>query len=127
MVISLNDECLIDLVKLIHSNLKRSTDVLCRYGGDEFVIILPDTSAINAMKIAEIIRKNVETYNTVLAKKTEVPVKISVSIGSASCIPDNSISHSDFLSYADKALYAAKDAGRNCVVKSESPENSVAA
>jgi diguanylate cyclase (GGDEF)-like protein len=122
------DTCLIDLVKLINSDLKRSTDILCRYGGDEFVIVLPDTSAINSMKIAEAIRKGVENYNTELAKKTEIPVNISVSIGSATCIPDDSISYSDFLSYADKALYAAKEAGRNCVVKSESCNNkSVAA
>jgi diguanylate cyclase (GGDEF)-like protein len=122
------DTCLIDLVKLINSDLKRSTDILCRYGGDEFVIVLPDTSAINSMKIAEAIRKGVENYNTELAKKTEIPVNISVSIGSATCIPDDSISYSDFLSYADKALYAAKDVGRNCVIKSESCNNkSVAA
>jgi diguanylate cyclase (GGDEF)-like protein len=123
----IGDICLIELVKIFNSHLKRSTDVLCRYGGDEFVIVLPDTTTVNAMRIAETIRNEVEKYSAKLSKKTEVPVKISVSIGCASCIPDKSISHSEFLSHADKALYAAKDAGRNCVVKSEKSEKSVAA
>lgn len=124
----MGDKCLIDLVKLIQSYLKRSTDVLCRYGGDEFVIVLPETSTSNSMQIAETIREKVEQYSTEFAKETKVPVKISVSIGSATCIPVESISYSEFIGYADKALYAAKDAGRNCVVKSEdSEQKSVAA
>lgn len=123
----LGDACLIGVVQIFNSHLKRSTDVVCRYGGDEFVIVLPDTSAVDAMRIAEVIRKDVEKYSATLAKKTAAPVEISVSIGCTSCIPDNAISHSEFLSYADKALYAAKDAGRNCVVKSKQSEKSVAA
>ncbi len=113
------DQCLIELVELIHSQLKRSTDTLCRYGGDEFVIVLSETASINAMEIAEAIRKNVELFSKNFSKTLKVPVNISASIGCASYIPDDSINHSDFLGYADKALYKAKDAGRNCVVKSE--------
>lgn len=113
------DECLIDLVKLIDSHLKRSSDVLCRYGGDEFVVLLPNTESADALRIAETIRKKVEKYNLELAAKTEIPVKISVSIGSASCIPNDSMTYDDFLSHADKALYAAKANGRNCVVKAD--------
>jgi diguanylate cyclase (GGDEF)-like protein len=122
------DKCLIDLVELIHSQLKRSTDTLCRYGGDEFVIVLSDTSTNNAMRIAETIRKNVEQYSDENAKNLKVPVNISVSIGCASCIPDDLLTYSEFINFADKALYAAKDAGRNCVVKAENSLNkSVAA
>jgi diguanylate cyclase (GGDEF)-like protein len=117
------DKCLIELVEIINSYLKRSTDVLCRYGCDEFVILLPDTSSIDAEHIAELIRQNIDKSNVKPTKGTKVPVRITVSIGSASCIPDESISYSEFLSYADKALYAAKDAGRNCVVTSEISEN----
>ena len=57
------------------------------------------------------------------AIKIEIPVKMSVSIGCASCIPNESISHSDFLNFADKALYTAKAEGRNCVIKAVIPEN----
>lgn len=113
------DECLIGLVKLFSSHLKRSTDVLCRYGGDEFVIVLPDTTDDYAMKIAEKIRSGVIEFSKNF--KVDIPVDISVSIGNASYIPDDTISFDEFLTFADKALYAAKDAGRNCVVKADIP------
>ncbi len=115
------DKCLIDLVKIMSSHLKRATDVLCRYGGDEFEIILPDTSSIDAMRIAEQIRQSID--DTKFVNETDTPVKITASIGSASCIPDKSISYSEFLNYADKALYTAKNAGRNCIVESEISKN----
>jgi diguanylate cyclase (GGDEF)-like protein len=113
------DECLIKLVELFNSHLKRSTDELCRYGGDEFVIVLPDTSEDNSMNIAENIRASVFEFNQHFELK--IPVSISVSIGSASYQPDDEITSDEFLTFADKALYAAKDAGRNCVVKAEIP------
>ena len=115
------DTCLIDLVKLFGSHLKRSSDVLCRYGGDEFVVVLPNTSGANAFKIGEKIRTSVITYNT--ESKLDIPVAISVSIGCASRIPDDSISFDEFLTYADKALYEAKATGRNCVVNAEITAN----
>jgi diguanylate cyclase (GGDEF)-like protein len=109
------DICLIKLVTLFNSELKRSTDVLCRYGGDEFVIVLPDTSVSDAMKIGAAIRKRVVKFSSEF--DTASPVNISVSIGCASAVPDNSVTIDAFLAFADKALYRAKDAGRNCVVK----------
>ena len=109
------DTCLIELVKLFESHLNRSSDVLCRYGGDEFVIVLPGTSSSNAMQIGENIRKSVEEFNSNF--KVEKPVDISVSIGCASSIPDNTVSFDEFLTYADKALYEAKNSGRNCIIK----------
>jgi diguanylate cyclase (GGDEF)-like protein len=114
------DKCLVELVKLITSHLNRSTDVLCRYGGDEFIIILPDTDENYSLKIAEKIRTNVEAYNS----KTDfkIPVTISISIGSVTCIPDAKISPDDLLTYADNALYTAKEKGRNCVVCAKIPD-----
>ncbi len=113
------DECLIELVKLFNSYLMRSTDVLCRYGGDEFVIMLPDTSADDAVKIAEKIRSRVEKFNRNFDLK--IPVDISVSIGCATCIVDDSITSDEFIGHADKALYAAKNAGRNRICKADIP------
>jgi diguanylate cyclase (GGDEF)-like protein len=120
------DKCLIELVQIFKSHLNRSTDVLCRYGGDEFVIVLPDTSGDYAMKIAEKIRTNVEDYSSQL--ELEIPVTISVSIGCATYIPDNNLTADELLTRSDNALYEAKGAGRNCVVKSEtsSKENEAA-
>lgn len=111
------DSCLTELVKLFNSQLKRSTDVLCRYGGDIFAIVLPNTSISDAMQISEGIRTSVIHYGSKV--DTAVPVNISVSIGCASYIPDNTITHDAFLKHADKALYQAKDNGRNCVAKAD--------
>jgi diguanylate cyclase (GGDEF)-like protein len=120
------DKCLIEFVKLFKSHMKRSTDVLCRFGGDEFVILLPDTSSSNAMKIAEKIRINVEEFSAQFEMKTSVD--ISVSIGCASCIPNKSFSFEGLLKHADKALYVSKESGRNCVTNAEiSIDNSKAA
>jgi diguanylate cyclase (GGDEF)-like protein len=119
------DACLIDLVKLFNSHLKRSSDVLCRYGGDEFVIVLPETSPASALEIGERIRTSVEKYTTQCV--TGSSVDISVSIGCASYIPDDRISFGEFLTFADKALYEAKDAGRNCVVEADTSRKTIAA
>lgn len=119
------DTCLIDLVKLFESHLKRSSDVLCRYGGDEFVIVLPNTAGADAFEIGEKIRANVITYSS--ESKMDIQDAISVSIGCASCIPDNKTSFDEFLTFADKALYKAKAAGRNCVVNTKITENKIIA
>lgn len=111
------DTCLIDLVKLFNENLKRSSDVLCRYGGDEFVVVLPDTSEDYALQIGEKIRASVINYNN--QKKFDIPVDITISVGCASCIPNDGLVSETFLTFADKALYKAKTSGRNCVVKAE--------
>lgn len=115
------DSCLINLVELFDSHLKRSSDMLCRYGGDEFVVVLPDTLMNDAVKIAEKIRAAVIEYSD--KTKWEVPVDISVSIGCASFVPNESLTFDEFLTFADKALYDAKDAGRNCVKKAENIVN----
>ena len=66
------------------------------------------------MQLGETIRNSVVKCSTEF--KMEIPVYISVSIGCASCIPVDIITFNKFLTLADKALYAAKDAGRNCIV-----------
>ena len=119
------DKCLIDLVKLFDSHLQRSSDVLCRYGGDEFVVVLPNTSGVDAFRIGEKIRLGVIKYIT--ESKMEISVAISVSIGCATCIPDASRTSDEFLTYADKALYKAKRNGRNCVVKADISRNNIIA
>ena len=120
------DECLKGLVELMQTYLKRSTDVLCRYGGDEFVIILPDTCHNYAVKIAEKVRLGVEQYSANL--KLDTLVDISVSIGSASQIPNDTTTPDDFLKAADDALYEAKQAGRNRIrSKKIAPKDELAA
>lgn len=98
------DEVLIEYTKLISSFL-RDTDVFCRIGGEEFMIILPTASKENALKIAEKIRKEVETYNKI--------VPITMSFGVTQYIKGEDIEF--IFKRADSALYRAKEAGRNTV------------
>jgi diguanylate cyclase (GGDEF)-like protein len=85
----------------------RGADLPARYGGEEISIILPETSSDKAIKIAEKLRKNVKKYFS-----TEP--KITISIGVSANV-DMAISAIDMVKYADKALYAAKLKGKNCV------------
>lgn len=89
----------------------RGTDVLARYGGDEFVALLPDTGAHGAREVAERIRKSVSFAPLELG---EVDVPMSVSIGIAT-FPDHGRSIDTILKRADSAMYEAKTQGRNNV------------
>jgi len=99
-------------VKLVLGQL-RATDIAARYGGDEFVVMLPDTPARGAFEVAERIRNAVES--TPFPAGTET-VHCSVSIGAAS-YPQDGRSLDALLARADRALYQAKDAGRNRVAQ----------
>lgn len=106
------DDILIDLANIIRANV-RDSDLVIRYGGEEFLVILPDTPADDGVKVAEKIRQAVENYQFnaggVLINKT-------ISAGLAD-YPSDGQAFWQALKYADVALYAAKDAGRNQVVK----------
>ncbi|HEX6312646.1 MAG TPA: GGDEF domain-containing protein [Acidimicrobiia bacterium] len=88
----------------------KASDVPARYGGDEFVVLLPDCSAADALMVAERLRA------AVAARMTTVPV--SVSAGAAS-FPDNAEDGERLVAAADAALYEAKAAGRDRSVRSE--------
>jgi diguanylate cyclase (GGDEF)-like protein/PAS domain S-box-containing protein len=90
----------------------RKADILGRWGGDEFMIILPETSLKGAKKLAEKIRSSVETTAVELPERKVV--RLSTSIGVASCCaPAENID--TIVARADAALYASKQAGRNTV------------
>jgi diguanylate cyclase (GGDEF)-like protein len=93
----------------------RKIDVAARYGGDEFVIMLPDTPARGALEVGERIRHAVESTPYVVDSST---VTCTVSIGVAS-FPQDGRSMEGLLARADSALYLAKKAGRNRVVQCE--------
>jgi diguanylate cyclase (GGDEF)-like protein len=91
----------------------RYTDVPARYGGDEFIVLLPETPARGALDVAERIR------NAVVSKPLDLGAKqipFSVSIGVA-CFPEDGRTLDALATRADRALYAAKQQGRNCVVR----------
>jgi len=91
----------------------RRTDIISRYGGEEFVAILPETDKKNAAILANEICKLVRQHH--FTKEDSQPDgKITVSFG-VSSYPEDGITEDELLTQADKALYAAKDAGRDRV------------
>lgn len=101
----------------------RTSDVACRYGGEELLVILPECGITEASAKAEVLRERIE------ALSTTHDAKISASFGVAA-IPESTRSIADLLGLADAALYQAKEAGRNRVVAAparEAPMLSVAA
>lgn len=90
----------------------RTSDVLARYGGEEFILLLPQTALEGALAEAERIRVIVEDYRFRSLKNKE---GLTVSIGISVSPHDRIRTHEDLISYADRALFAAKNLGRNRV------------
>lgn len=91
----------------------RNIDVVCRYGGEEFTIILPETDSESAKPVAERIRAAVENYYFAVAEG-QPPVHITVSIGIAT-YPRDASNLDELIEYADRALYYSKEHGKNTV------------
>ncbi len=92
----------------------RGADLACRYGGEEFVLVMPDTSAETAAAVAERLRMTIEQEPFRLSDGG-VPLQVTASIGIASLLPQGDAAER-LLKRADNALYEAKRAGRNRVV-----------
>jgi len=88
---------------------KRGPDVLTRYGGDEFVMLLPETKALDAAVLLERVRARVREI------RFDQGMGLSISCGIAECLLEADESPDDVMRRADVALYEAKNAGRNCV------------
>ena len=90
----------------------RKSDVACRYGGEEFLIVLPGSSLQDAARRAEQFRANFEAIR-ISGKDTVTNATMSIGVA---CFPDHGEDGEQVLNRADEALYQAKAAGRNCVV-----------
>lgn len=107
----LGDQVLIKIARIIH-RFSRETDIPARYGGDEFVMILPETDAQNAGRLGERIRAAVE--ETEFKGGAQTPEKrITISVG-VSCLEADETGR-DVLERADQALYRSKEKGKNLV------------
>ena len=96
----------------VHNEL-RPTDRAARYGGEEFAVLLPETGAQGVMMAAERMRGAIAS--TPIAISSDQSISVTVSIGVAAC-PANGADEQALISSADKALYAAKQGGRDRVV-----------
>ena len=109
------DECLKLIANIFQSSIKRETDFLARFGGEEFSVILPNTDLKGAEAFALQLMQNIQD--------AEIPHegngsfgKITASIGLTSLLPNTSITAADALSFTDGCLYEAKNAGRNTCI-----------
>jgi len=105
------DEILKCVAEVTHRQL-RGADILARYGGDEFVILLSNSNAREAATVAERIRESIAAY---LMETKDCQANITISMGIAECRNDTD-TVDRLIQHADKALYNAKNAGRNCVI-----------
>ena len=107
------DQTLIRIAEVIKGVIKRPRDLAARYGGEEFVVMLMNTTAEGAAVVAEKIRKGIEELGIVNERIKNV---ITVSLGVASVVPDNEMVPNELIDAADRALYKAKEDGRNKVI-----------
>lgn len=121
------DQCLQIIAQCIKAVARRASDVVARHGGEEFVILLPDTTPEDAALLAERVRKSVEAQR-VPHSDGAIPRIVTVSIGVSSCTPNAPyephnvpetmvIYPAMLLNAADRALYRAKRNGRNQIAK----------
>jgi len=106
------DACLKKVTQAIRDCLNRPYDLLGRYGGEEFIVLLPETDCLGALRVADAINAQMEK----IGMRHEVsPTRqhLTVSIGGASCVQTISYSLEELIKRADRALYKAKHSGRN--------------
>jgi len=108
------DDCLKLVAKTLDNHTNRPGDIVSRYGGEEFVIILPHSNEL-AWEFAEHCRREIENL-VVLKDESGKAVKVTISLGLASTVPLKGQHHDVLLKAADMALYEAKAAGRNLVI-----------
>jgi diguanylate cyclase (GGDEF)-like protein len=111
------DRVLLAIANTLPSQLRRG-DLVGRFGGEEFVVLLPDTDTEEAFSIAERVRLMIADLVVSLEGLDEVPIEttsVTVSIGVSTLDADVHNDHADLLATADRALYRAKDQGRNQV------------
>lgn len=117
------DKCLIVFADILRSRIGRFNDVIARFGGEEFVALLPFTNQEAAVRIADTVRTSIEKTDIPLIEKRlgQDSIRFTVSGGVASCIPTFEAIPEELISAADKALYLAKQTGRNriCVAEPE--------
>jgi two-component system chemotaxis family response regulator WspR len=113
------DAALVEIARAIEEQARRSGELVARYGGDEFACVVPGADLAATLAIGERIRTSVAELRLTSPSadgRAERVIALSVSIGGASAVPAFGIAAAHLVGLADKAAYAAKDAGRNRTV-----------
>jgi diguanylate cyclase (GGDEF)-like protein len=113
------DKVLIEVTHAIASVLRGNLDVICRYGGEEFIVILGNTKASNANSVAERIKTKVNSL-AIKHEYSDIHDNVTISQGIYSAVPSSADDEKLFIEYADKAMYMAKNTGRNKYVSIDS-------
>jgi diguanylate cyclase (GGDEF)-like protein len=108
------DECLAAVGKAVGQSLQRPADLAARYGGDEFVVLLPDTDTEGALDVGGRVLAAVAALD--IPHGTSPFGRVTTTIGLAQLVPGPNHTSEELLERADRALYAAKQAGRNRIL-----------
>lgn len=108
------DDCIRSVARALEQCIGRASDVAARYGGDEFALILPESSSSGAHIVAQAIQSSLQKM-TIAHQASEVGELVTLSFGVATMIPHDSSSPKFLLDLADKALYTSKENGRNLI------------
>jgi diguanylate cyclase (GGDEF)-like protein len=106
------DIVLVELADVFLDTVRNNVDIACRYGGEEFIAILPSTNIEGSRIAAERLRQNCESHPF---SGQETPLKITISCGVATISKDSGITPAEFIKRTDDMLYQAKESGRNQV------------
>ena len=107
----MGSKVLVEVARLLLDNL-RSVDIIARYGGDEFVVVLPETNVPTTLRITERLRKNLNAHE--FLKKEGLNIRMTASFGIAG-YPEHAQSKRDLVRMSDQAMYLAKNTGRDRV------------
>ena len=114
------DEALRLIASILKQQVHRNTDLVARFGGEEFAVVLPNTPVDGAMYVAQCLRKQIEEH---IFNADGQEIRLTVSIGVAGAVPDTEDTPDRFIREADSALYEAKQSGRNRVILAECYRN----
>lgn len=117
------DQCLKLVAQAIAKVAKRPADCVARYGGEEFAVLLPHTDITGALHVAEGVRLAVEELS-IPHHHSSASDHVTLSLGVTSFVPNEEVSPSWLIEAADRALYAAKDLGRNQIQAYQEPSTS---
>lgn len=109
------DECLRTISELVASVINRPGDLFARFGGEEFILLLPNTPHEGALNIAEQCRELVASL-AMPHHHSEISEVVTISVGVCTLTPEGAMTEHELLDLTDQALYCAKDRGRNTVV-----------